>query len=73
MYDFINEGRKVKRDKTKIIHKTTGGKAEIFLIVQVFGISSKPFFQENSILCFYLLNTRMLHMVRKKFGLHKYS
>ena len=30
MYDFINEGRKVKRDKTKIIHKTTGGKAEIF-------------------------------------------
>lgn len=30
MYDFINEGRKVKRDKTKIIHKTTGGKVEIF-------------------------------------------
>lgn len=30
MYDFINEGRKVKRDKTKIIHKTTGEKAEIF-------------------------------------------
>lgn len=74
MYDFINEGRKVKRDKTKIIqHKTTGGKAEILLIVQVFRISSKPFFQENSILCFHLLNTRMLHMVRKKFGLHKYS
>lgn len=73
MYDFINEGRKVKRDKTKIIHKRLVEKRRFFLIVQVFGISSKPFFQENSILCFYLLNTRMLHMVRKKFGLHKYS
>lgn len=30
MYDFINEGWKFKRDKTKIIHKTTGGKVEIF-------------------------------------------
>lgn len=30
MYDFINEGRKVKWDKIKIIYKMIGGKVEIF-------------------------------------------
>ena len=73
MYDFINEGRKVKRDKSKIIHKTTGGKAEIFFNSSSLWGFKQTLFQENSILCFYLLNTRMLHMVRKKFGLQKYS
>lgn len=68
----MKEGRS-NEIRLKLFIKRLVEKRRFFLIVQVFGISSKPFFQENSILCFYLLNTRMLHTVRKKFGSHKYS